>query len=122
MGSITIFENFLSRVSTFLNEIHSRKLAEIRNLLSRFSEFVVCFTYPYSMVSRWLGREKPVEYYHADLHGKSFTLSKILLIVEQNGMPEEGWKAILPGDLAPSIEAQVWNHELLNEFKKHMKS
>jgi hypothetical protein len=98
------------------------KHGEIRIPLSRFSEFDVSFTYPDSMVSRWFGLEKPVAYYQADLHGIIFTRTEILSVVEKKGMPEEDWATNLPEDIPPYIEAQVWKHELLNEFKAPMKS
>lgn len=90
---------------------------EIHIPLSAFTEDDVSFTYPDSMVSRWFGREKPVEYYQPEYHGKVFTLSEILSTVESKGLPEEGWEPRLPDDIAPYIEAQVWNHELLVEYK-----
>jgi hypothetical protein len=74
------------------------------------------------MISRWFGREKPVEYYQAELYGKVFTLSEILSIVEKKGMPEEDWETNLPKSLAPYIEAQVWNRELLFEYRRQMKT
>ncbi len=43
----------------------------------------------------------------------SSQLSEILAIVEEKGMPEDDWETNLPRSLAPYIEAQVWNHELL---------
>jgi len=93
---------------------------EIRVPLSIFTEYDVSFTYPDSMISRWFGREKPAEYYQPDLHDKIFTLPEILSIVEMRGMPEEDWKINLPSDLAPYIEAQVWRHELLFEYRKRL--
>ncbi len=98
------------------------KHGEIRIPLSVFSKYDISFTYPDSMISRWFGREKPVEYYQAELHGKVFTLSEILSIVVKKGMPEEDWEPKLPKNLAPYIEAQVWNHELLIEYRKQMKT
>jgi len=98
------------------------KHGEIRIPLSGLTEYDVSFTYPDSMISRWLGREKPVEYYRAELHGQVFTLSEILSIVEKTGMPEEDWETNLPGSMAPYIEAQVWNRELLCEYREQMKA
>jgi hypothetical protein len=89
---------------------------EIRIPLSVFTERDVSFTYPDSMISRWFGRDKPADYYQADLHGIVFTRSEILAIVEKKGMPEENWATKLPKHLAPYIEAQVWNHELLCRY------
>jgi hypothetical protein len=93
---------------------------EIRIPLSVFTEYDVSFTYPDSMISIWFGREKPIEYYLPDYHGKVFTLSEILSIVASKGLPEEEWETNLPSHLAPYIEAQVWNHKLLLEFKRQL--
>ena len=91
---------------------------EIRIPLSVFTEYDVSFTYPDSMISLWFGREKPKGYYLPDYHGKVFTLSEILSIVGEKGLPEEDWETNLPSDLAPYIEAQVWNHKLLEIYKQ----
>jgi hypothetical protein len=40
-----------------------------------------------------------------------------MTIVEMKGMPELDWEKTLPEDLAPYIEAQIWNHSLLTDFK-----
>jgi hypothetical protein len=93
---------------------------EIRIPLSVFQEGDVSFTYPDSMISLWFGKDKPIEYYQPEYHGKVFTVSEILLIVESKGLPEEEWKTSLPSDLAPYIEAQVWNHEPLLEYKRQL--
>ncbi len=97
------------------------KHGEIRIPLSVFSKGDVSFTYPDSMVSRWFSREKPVELYQPELHGKVFTVSEILSIVEKKGMPEEDWEVRLPKDIAPYIEAQVWNHTLLFDYLQSIK-
>lgn len=90
---------------------------ELHIPLALFTKYDVSFTYPDSMISFWFGREKPEEYYLPDYHGKVFTLSEILSIVREKGLPEETWETNLPGHLAPYIEAQVWNHDLLERFK-----
>ena len=92
--------------------------AEIRIPLSIFAETDVSFTYPDSMVSRWFDLEKPPAYYQADVHGKVFTRTEILAIVKARGMPEENWHTNLPADIAPYIEAQIWNHDVLLEYSK----
>jgi hypothetical protein len=97
------------------------KHREIRIPLAVFTEYDVSFTYTDSMLSRWFGREKPAEYYQAELHGKVFTRTEILSIVEKKGMPEKDWETNLPQNLAPYIEAQVWNHDLLYEYMKTMR-
>lgn len=94
--------------------------AEIRIPLSNFTELDISFTYPDSMISRWFGLEKPPEYYLPEYHGKIFTLSEILSIVNTRGLPEETWETNLPNGLAPYIEAQVWRHEPLMRYKKRV--
>ncbi len=93
---------------------------ELHIPLSVFTEYDVSFTYPDSMISRWFGRDKPAAYYQPEYHGKVFTVSEILSIVESKGLPEEEWDTNLPSDLAPYIEAQVWNQEPLMEIKKRI--
>jgi hypothetical protein len=88
----------------------------IRIPLSLFSESDLSFTFPDSMVSRWCDRDKPAEYYQPEYHGKVFTVSEILGIVEKKGMPEEDWQIPLPKDTGAYIEAQVWNHGLLMKY------
>ena len=65
------------------------------------------------MVSWWFGRDKPAEYYQAELHELVFTLPEILAIGEINRLLEEEWEANLPRLLAAYIEMQVWNNEIL---------
>ena len=89
---------------------------EIRIPLAVLTEQDVSFTYPDSMISLWLSRDKPGEYYQPELHGKIFTISEILSIVALRGLPEEAWETNLPDYLAPYIEAQVWNQDLLREY------
>ena len=86
---------------------------EIRIPISTFSERDVSFTFPDSMVSWWLFKDKPPEYYIPEYHGKIFTLTEILSIVGEKGLPEETWEINLPNDTGAYIEAQVWNRKLL---------
>ena len=93
---------------------------EIHIPLSVFTEYDVSFTYPDSMISLWFGRDKPIQYYQPEYHGKVFTISEILCLVDSKGLPEEEWNTNLPSDLAPYIEAQVWNHKPLLEYKRQL--
>lgn len=94
--------------------------AEMRIPLSIFKASEVSFTYPDSMISFWLSREKPADYYQPDYHGQVFTLAEIMAIVKLKGLPEEAWDTNLPDDLAPYIEAQVWNHKPLLEYQRQV--
>jgi len=93
---------------------------EIRIPLAVFHQADVSFTYPDSMISLWFGREKPAAYYMPQYHGIVFTMSEILSIVEAKGLPEDEWDTHLPDDLAPYIEAQVWNQEPLAAFRRQI--
>ncbi|MEE4193945.1 MAG: hypothetical protein V2J07_01980 [Anaerolineae bacterium] len=90
---------------------------ELRIPLSIFNETDISFTYPDSMISYWFGQEQPAGLYHPELHGHVFLRSEILAIIAERGMPEGSWNTHLPDNLAPYIEAQVWNHELLEPFR-----
>lgn len=98
------------------------KHGEIRIPLSIFMPYDISFTYPDSMLSRWISKEKPPELFQPDLHGKVFTINEIISIVENKGMPEEDWEIQLPERLAPYIEAQVWNRELLFTHKRKIRT
>ncbi len=87
---------------------------EIQVPLSLFDVKDVSFTYPDSMVSAMCAAEKNPEYYEPDYHGKVFTLPEIAGIVEHKGLPGEGWQTRMPRHFAHYIEAQAWNHRLLD--------
>lgn len=90
---------------------------EIHIPLSAFEEGDISFTFPDSMVSRWLGIEKPEPYYLPAYHGQVFTRSEMLAIVRERGFPEETWDVQLPDNVGAYIEAQVWNHAVLMAYK-----
>lgn len=90
--------------------------AEIQIPLLILRECDVSFTYPDSMISHWFGRDKPPEFYQPDYHGRVFTLSEMLSIVRQKGLPDEGWETNAPSPLAHYIEAQIWNRALLRVY------
>jgi hypothetical protein len=90
--------------------------SEIQVPLSILSEDDVSFTYPDSMVTRTLERQKDPETYQPGYHGQVFTLSQIRKIVEERGLPEDGWETKAPAELAHYVEAQVWNRAVLLEY------
>lgn len=97
---------------------HQAAFGEIRILLDRFSEDDVSFIFPDSLVSHWFGRDNPHGLYLPGLHGVVFTWSEILVLVEEKGLPEESCNLNMPEELGSYIEAQVWNHELLDDYKE----
>lgn len=95
---------------------------EIRVPLSVLREDEVSFTYPDSMISHWLGMDRPPDYYQPDFHGQVFTLSEIRSLVAMKGLPDEGWETNLPDFMAHYIEAQVWNRQPLLAYKQYIQS
>jgi hypothetical protein len=111
----------LGRSKWILNDLDDATLsttAQVNVPLSLFQECDVSFTYPDSMVSFLLANDRESEYYLPDYHGKVFTLSEILPIVERNGLPGETWGTNLPRFLPNYIEAQVWKHKPLLQYKR----
>ncbi len=93
---------------------------EIQVPLSLFQEDEVSFTYPDSMISFLVANQKESEYYLPNYHGKLFTLSEIISIVQANGLPGEKWGTNLPSHLANYIEAQIWNQKPLLEYMRQL--
>lgn len=77
--------------------------------LSALGEGDVSFTFPDSMVSHWLSRDRPAGFFLPGYHGKVFTKREVLALVEARGMPEDAWDVRLPPDVGAYLEAQVWN-------------
>ena len=88
--------------------------------LSILGEGDVSFTYPDSMVSWMLKQEQNPAHYQPGYHGEVFTRSEIFAIIEQKGLPDEGWETNVPDHLAHYIEAQVWNRAVLLDYKKQL--
>jgi hypothetical protein len=107
-------------MQTDLDAVTRATTTEIEVPLSLFQECEVSFTYPDSMVSFLLAREKEAEYYLPDFYGKVFTLSEICCIIESSGLPGEQWGNKLPSSVPNYIEVQVWNHEPLLKYKQHL--
>jgi len=86
----------------------------LRIPLSIFSEKDVSFTLPDSMVSFWIGRDKPKEYYNAKYHGQVFTLSEVKSMMTTDFM--NNLESMIPKGTIPYVEAQIWNHEIAMNF------
>jgi hypothetical protein len=99
------------------NAPDARTHGTIRIPLSSFADADVSFTLPDSMVSRWFAEEKPAAYFQLEYHGRIFTRTEILGLVEEKGLPEEHWQMALPPGVGFYIEAQVWNHQPLERYK-----
>lgn len=91
---------------------------EIEVPLALFEPCDISFTYPDSMVSAMLASQKDPAYYLPEYHGCVFTLSEISDIIEAYGLPGDRWGTALPSHLANYVEAQVWNHRPLVEYRR----
>jgi hypothetical protein len=100
-------------MEAMIDEITLATTVEIQIPLSLFSEHVLSFTYPDSMVSFLLNIERNPEYYLPEYHGQVFTYAEMRTILEVNGMPGYQWGTELRSDMANYVEAQVWDHEPL---------
>jgi hypothetical protein len=107
-------------MQTSLDAVTLATTTEIEVPISLFQECDVSFTYPDSMVSFLLAREKHPDYYLPDFHGIVFTLSEIRCIIESSGLPGEKWGTNLPGSMPNYIESQVWNHAPLIEYRQQL--
>jgi len=107
--------------SSYIHEGYEGKCSEIRIPLSAFNKQEISFTYPDSMVSRWLEEQKHEIYYHSDYHGKVFTLPEILKLTAQYGIPEQEWKHEPDRAYDFFVEAQIWNFEPLRQYMEHEK-
>jgi hypothetical protein len=107
-------------MQTGLDAVTLATTAEVEVPLSLFRECDVSFTYPDSMVSYFLAMETEADYYLPEFYGKVFTLTEIRSIVESSGLPGELWGNRLPGSTPNYVEAQVWNHAPLLEYKRRL--
>lgn len=101
-----------------VNELTLATTSEIEVPLALFTAEDISFTYPDSMVSAMLAYHKDPRYYLPDYHGKLFTLSEILAVLEEHGLPGGTWGNNLPPDWANYIEAQVWNRAPLLAWRQ----
>ncbi len=90
--------------------------SEITVPLAALDSRSISFTYPDSMVSALMARERNPHYYEPDYHGRVFTLAEIEQIVMRNGLPGEGWETRMPRQYAHYIEAQVWDPQALQRY------
>ncbi|WP_337102605.1 hypothetical protein [Paenibacillus sp. YIM B09110] len=82
--------------------------------LSIFHEGDISFTLPDSMVSFWIGRDKPKEYYHPAYHGKVFTRSEVKRMVTADLL--HALESMHPQGTIPYVEAQIWNHKIAENY------
>ncbi len=104
--------------STYLEEYSGFEghYAEIKIPLTVLDACNVSFTYPDSVVSRWLAEEQDERYYKPAYHGKVFLLEEILSLVSSYKVTGEEWRIIPERKYDFFIEAQVWNLEPLLKY------
>lgn len=84
--------------------------------ISMFNEDDITFTYPDSMVSYSIWRDKPADHYQADYHGHVFTLSELETRLIHHSAELFGEKWTFSGEVMPYFEAQIWNHKKIYEL------
>jgi hypothetical protein len=95
--------------------------SEIKVPMSILGEGNVSFTYPDSMATYFLEMRKDPDTYQPGYHGRVFTLSQMQSVVEQKGLPDDGWETKTAAEVAHYVEAQVWNRGLLIEYYASMR-
>ena len=86
----------------------------LRIPISIFNDNDISFTFPDSMVSFWIGRDKPEAYYQPNYHGQVFTLSEARTLMKYELMDKI--ESMHPEGTIPYIEAQIWNHDIANNY------
>jgi len=78
----------------------------------------ISFTYPDSMISFQLYEEPKLVKYRKNCNGQVFLLSEISNLINKYGLPTEEKSQTLESlKYDKYIEAQVWNDEIINEYK-----
>ncbi|MDQ6418009.1 hypothetical protein RB620_01035 [Paenibacillus sp. LHD-117] len=90
------------------------EIEKIQIPISIFDEGDLSFTLPDSMVSYWIGRDKPEAYYHPSYHGQVFTLADVRTIITVELM--SNLESMHPAGTIPYVEAQIWNHEIAQKY------
>ncbi len=83
--------------------------------LSIFDDSDISFTFPDSMVSFWIARDRPEAYYQPDYHGHVFTLTEIKRLMTRELM--NNIELMHPEGTIPYVEAQIWNKNLARNYK-----
>ncbi|MGF1593539.1 MAG: hypothetical protein ACFCUW_09680 [Kiloniellaceae bacterium] len=79
---------------------------------------VVTFTYPDSMASLPLGKERGDSGDRKPYHGQVFTLAEIKDVVAAYGLPGDRWKTDPPLCYDRFIEVQVWDDRPVRDYLK----
>jgi hypothetical protein len=74
--------------SLWIEDGYNGKSRSIQMPISAFNPDTVSFTYPDSMITYWLKSQTAQVFYHSEYHGRIFTLSEILKIIERFGVPD----------------------------------
>jgi hypothetical protein len=87
--------------------------------LTDFKPNQISFTYPDSMVSFQFYDEPKLATYRKNCNGQVFILSEISNLINEYGLPTEE-KSQTQENLKfdKYIEAQIWDDEIINEYKK----
>lgn len=93
----------------WMEEGYNNQSKVVQLPLSSVCSTKISFTYPDSMVSYWLRTQAGQKFYQPAYHGKVFTMSEILGLVEYYGMPNSVWRTDSTRKHDIFIEAQLWD-------------
>ncbi len=86
--------------------------------LSDFHPDQISFTYPDSMISFQFYDDPKFAEYRKDCNGKVFMLTEIDEVINKFGMPsEDKWKSEKLLQYDRYVEVQVWDDEVINNYK-----
>lgn len=85
--------------------------------LHEINKLEISFTYPDSVVSRWLAEASGNNYYNSAYHGRLFMLDDIRKLLETYRITGEEWRKNPNRKYDFFIEAQVWTLEPLMKYK-----
>ncbi|MCJ8347619.1 hypothetical protein MJH12_18940 [bacterium] len=99
--------------SPYVYEGYDQKCQTIEIDLSCIPEDQISFTYPDSMVSKWLSTQQNQIYFQETYHGQVFSKKEILTLMKSLKFPENEWKVDLNRKYDFFVEAQIWDKSLL---------
>lgn len=99
--------------SPYVYEGYDKNCQEISFDINDFPDDQVSFTFPDSMVSRYLLDRQDEIYFQKEYHGIVFTKEEIIRLVRSTGLPQNEWKTDSTRKYDFFVEAQVWDKSLL---------
>ncbi|PCJ15088.1 MAG: hypothetical protein COB02_18385 [Candidatus Cloacimonadota bacterium] len=100
---------FILGNSPYIYDGYDKKCNVLEMGLDQIPENQLSFTFPDSMVSKWLATQKDKIFYQKKYHGQVFTKNEILNILNEISIPTHEWKTQANRKYDFFIEAQIWD-------------